>query len=167
MENRKTRLWARWAKPIHRRSPEQRTAHLILTYTSADTANRAITNGLHICNRRCYVERVKIEPTRCLRCQGWNHFSKECQEEISRCGNCSKNHRMSDCLMPEERICVSCMSEGHASWSRECPTFIKKLNELNDRNPENTLQYIPTAEPWMWTTSANSAPQPQWKPHRG
>jgi hypothetical protein len=152
---------ARWAKPINRRSPEQRTAHLILTYTNADAANRAITNGLHICNRRCYVERVKREPTRCLRCQGWNHFAKECKEEVSKCGNCSKGHRTSECPTPEERICVSCEVEGHASWSRECPTFIKKLNELNDRNPENTLQYIPTAEPWTWTTNINTTPQPQ------
>ena len=58
---------ARWAKPINRRSPEQRTAHLILMYTNADAANRAITNGLYICNRCCYVEKVKKEPTRCLK----------------------------------------------------------------------------------------------------
>ena len=84
---------------------------------------------------------------------------------ISRCGNCSKNHRTSDCTTPEERICVSCVSEGHASWSRECPTFIKKLNKLNDRNPENTLQYIPMADPWTWTTSAKMTLQPQPQAH--
>ena len=156
---------ARWAKPINRRSPEQRTAHLILTFTSADAANRAITNGLYICNRRCYVERVRREPTRCLKCQGWNHFAKECQVETSKCGNCTKGHRTSDCPTPEERICVSCEVEGHASWSRECPTFIKKLNDLNDRNPENTLQYIPTSEPWTWTTSVKPAPQPRRSSH--
>ena len=156
---------ARWAKPINRRSPEQRTAHLILTFTSADAANRAITNGLYICNRRCYVERVRREPTRCLKCQGWNHFAKECQVETNKCGNCTKGHRTSDCPTPEERICVSCEVEGHASWSRECPTFIKKLNDLNDRNPENTLQYIPTSEPWTWTTSAKPAPQPHRSSH--
>lgn len=152
----------KWAKPVHRRSPEQRTAHLILTFTSADAANRAITNGLHICNRRCYVERVKREPTRCLKCQGWNHFAKECQEENNKCGNCTKNHRTNDCPTPQERCCVSCKSDDHASWSRECPTFIKKLNDLNDRNPENALQYIPTADPWTWTT--NTKPVPQSRP---
>ena len=41
----------RWAKPIHRRALTQRTAHLILTFNSADVANRAITNGIYICNR--------------------------------------------------------------------------------------------------------------------
>lgn len=155
---------ARWAKPINRRSPEQRTAHLILTYTNADAANRAITNGLYICNRRCYVEKVKKEPTRCLKCQGWNHFAKECQEVNSRCGNCSKGHRTSECPTPEERCCVSCVEEGHASWSRECPTFVKKLNDLNDRTPENALQYIPTADPWTWTASVKPAHPSQDRP---
>ena len=151
----------RWAKPVHRRAQEQRTAHLILTFSSADAANRAITNGLFICSKRCYVERVKREPTRCLKCQGWNHFARECIEEDDKCGNCAKNHRTSECLTPEARCCVSCKSNEHASWSRECPPFIKRLNDLNERNPENALQYIPTADPWTWTASAQAAPQPR------
>lgn len=152
---------AKWAKPINRRTPEQRTAHLIVTYTNADAANRAISNGLYVCNRRCYAERVKRDPIRCLRCQGWNHFAKECKEEHSTCGNCARSHRTSECPTPEERVCASCEVEGHASWSRECPTFLKKLNELNSRNPENTLQFIPTADPWTWTTSSGQTAQPQ------
>lgn len=143
----------RWAKPVQRRTPDQRTAHLLLTFNNPDAANRAITNGLFICNRRCHIERVKREPTRCLKCQGWNHFAKDCIEEDEKCGNCTKNHRTNDCPTPQERSCVSCKSDDHASWSRECPTFIRKLNEFNDRNPENTLQYIPTADPWTWTAS--------------
>ena len=82
-------LAMRWAKPIHRRALTQRTAYLILTFNSADVANRAITNGIYICNRRCHAERVKHEPTRCLKCQGWNHFAKDCQEENDKCGNCT------------------------------------------------------------------------------
>jgi hypothetical protein len=152
----------KWVKSIHRRTQTQRTAHLFLTYSNADAANRAITNGIFICNRRCQVERVKREPTRCLKCQGWNHFAKECIEEHDKCGNCTKNHRTNDCPNPLTRACVSCKTDDHASWSRDCPTFVKKLNDFNDRNPENALQYIPTAEPWTWTASAPSAqPQPQ------
>jgi hypothetical protein len=153
----------KWVKPVHRRTQTQRTAHLFLTFSNADAANRAITNGLYICNRRCHAERVKREPTRCLKCQGWNHFAKECTEEQDRCGNCTKNHRTSDCPTPLTRACVSCKTDDHASWSRECPTFVKKQNEFNDRNPENTLQYIPTADPWTWTASAQPS-QPQTQP---
>jgi len=148
----------KWIKPIHRRTPNQRTAHLTLTFTNPDAANRAITNGLYICNRRCHIERVKREPTRCLKCQGWNHFAKECLEEKDTCGNCAKEHRTSDCPTPLTKFCVSCKADDHASWSRECPTFTRKLNDLNDRNPENTLQFIPTADPWTWTASAKPTP---------
>ena len=152
----------RWAKPVNRRTPEQRTAHLILTLTSADAANRAITDGLTICNRRCHVERVKREPIRCLKCQGWNHFAKDCLEKEDKCGNCAGRHKTSDCTTPQDKYCVSCKTADHASWFRNCPTFIKKLNELNARNPENALQYIPTADPWTWTTcdKPSSPPMP-------
>ena len=132
----------RWVKPVHRRALTQRTPHLILTFNSADMANRAITNGLYICNRHCHAERVKCEPTRCLKCQGWNHFAKDCQEENKKCSNYTQNHRINNYPNPLARCCVSCKTDGHASWSWECPTFIRKLNDFNDRNPKNTLQYI-------------------------
>ena len=153
----------RWAKPPNRRSPAQRTAHLILTFNNADAANRSITDGLYICNRRCHVERVKREPTRCLKCQGWNHFAKECLEREDKCGNCTKNHRTSECPTPTTTSCVSCKLDDHASWSRSCPTFLKKLREMNERNPENALQYIPTADPWTWTANTN-LPAPKLNP---
>ena len=39
-----------WVKPMnHRDRADQRTAHLILTFSNADDANRAILSGLTIC----------------------------------------------------------------------------------------------------------------------
>jgi hypothetical protein len=156
-----TILTMKWVKAIHRRTQDQRTAHLFITFNSADAANRAITNGIYICNRRCHTERVKRKPTRCLKCQGWNHFAKECTEDKDKCGNCTENHRTNDCPSPQTRRCVSCKTDDHASWSRECPTFVKKLSEFNVRNPENALQYIPTADPWTWTASTTASNQSQ------
>ena len=144
---------ARWAKAPDRRAPNQRTAHLLLSLNSVDAANRAITNGLSICNKRCHVERAKREPTRCLKCQGWNHFAKECTVEKDTCDNCAGPHRTSNCLTTEKK-CASCKSNDHASWSRSCPTFLKKLDEFNIRNPDNSLQYFPTADSWTWTASS-------------
>jgi hypothetical protein len=151
----------RWAKPVNKRAPTQRTAHLILTFNNADAANRVITNGVYICNRRCHAEKMKREPTRCLKCQGWNHFAKDCQEKDEKCGNCAQNHRTNDCPTPSARCCASCKTDDHASWSRECPVFLRKLDDLNDRNPENALQYIPTSEPWTWTASTSTRPAAQ------
>ena len=142
----------RWAKAVENRTENQRTGHLILTFNNADAANRAITNGLTICNRRCHVEKVKREPTRCLKCQGWNHFAKDCNEEKNTCGSCAGEHRSSSCLVNERR-CVSCKTDDHASWSRSCPTFLRKTEEYNTRNPENSLQFFPTTDPWTWTSS--------------
>ena len=51
-------------------TPTQRTAHLLLAFNNVEAANRAITNGLIICNRKCHVERAKREPIQCLKCQG-------------------------------------------------------------------------------------------------
>ena len=54
-----TIITIKWVKPIDKRSPNQRTAHLLLTVNSANAANRAITNRLNICNRRCQVEKTR------------------------------------------------------------------------------------------------------------
>jgi hypothetical protein len=149
----------KWAKAINKCSPTQRTAHLLLTFNNADAANRAITSGIDICNRRCYTEKAKSEPIRCLKCQGWNHLAWECMEEHDKCSNCRENHRASDCKS-DTKYCVSCRSKDHASWSRTCPVFLKKTDEFNSRNPDNSLQFFPTADPWTWTSSFNLNPYP-------
>ena len=147
----------KWAKAIEKRNPSQRTAHLFITFSNADAANRSITNGIYICNRRCHVEKTKREPMRCLKCQGWNHIAKECLEVDDKCGNCAGEHRTSNCLATEQK-CASCNTCDHASWSRSCPTFLKKSDEFNVRNPDNLLQYFPTADPWTWSTAEKSPP---------
>jgi len=141
----------RWIKPVQRRAPGQKTAHLILSLTDVTTANRAIANGLLICNRRTRIEKIKKEPTRCLKCHGWNHYANKCVSLTDVCGNCAERHRTSQCTQPQLTCCVSCDMDSHASWSRECPTFLRKVDECNHRNPENALQFIPSAEPWTWT----------------
>ena len=147
----------KWAKAVDKRSPNQRTAHLLLSLDDANAANRAITNGLLICNKKCQVERTRKEPIRCLKCQGWNHFARDCVTEKDICGNCAGPHRTSSCRV-NERSCVSCKANDHASWSRACPTFVKKIAEFNARNPDNSLQYFPTADAWTWSTVDKPAP---------
>ena len=150
----------RWAKPISKRSTNQRSAHLILTFVDPESANRAISNGTTICNRRCRTERVRREPLRCLKCQGWNHMARDCTETKDKCSNCAENHRSEECgQLKSLTRCVSCQTSNHASWSRECPTFLRKVEELNERNPENRLPFFPTTEPWTWTVG-NTNPSP-------
>ena len=71
-------LRARWIKPAHRRARDQTCGHVILVASTADTANKMLTNGLIVCQKHVYAEKCKKEPTRCLKCQGWGHLSYDC-----------------------------------------------------------------------------------------
>lgn len=108
------------------------------------------------------MEKVKREPTCCLKCQGWHHHAHECTSVTDKCGSCAGNHRTSQCPTPLAKACVSCGEDGHSSWSRNCPTFLKKVAECDSRNPENLLTFFPTSEAWTWTskevTAADRAP---------
>jgi hypothetical protein len=150
----------RWVKPTARRTPEQKSAHLFVSFTDAKSANRIIADGLIICNKKIRTEKVKKEPIRCLKCQGWNHHTYECTVSADRCGNCAEDHRTDQCKQPLHTHCVSCDSDSHASWNRRCPTYIKKVGECDLRNPENLLQFFPTTEPWTWTAHTETKFRP-------
>ena len=141
-------LRARWIKPAHRRARNQTCSHVILIASAADTANKILTNGLVICQKRVYAEKCKKEPTRCLKCQGWGHLSFDCKLTQDTCGTCAGRHRTANCTPGSRPRCVSCGIEGHTSWSRSCPVFIQKCDEMNGRLIENAMPYFPTNEPW-------------------
>ena len=155
-------LSLRWVKPTNRRDrPDQRTAHLILTFSNADDANRSILAGVNICNQRLRAVKSKKEPTRCMKCHHWNHIARECIAHEDTCGTCGeKGHWTKDCSNKGKMHCVSCNDDGHASWSRSCPTFLKKSEELDNRTPENNLPFFPSSEPWTWA----STPPPVYFP---
>ena len=148
----------RWVKPAHRHDrADQRSAHLILTFSNIDDANRAISTGLHICQKRLRVAKPKKEPLCCMKCHNWNHVAWECIAPTDTCSTCGgNNHWTKDCNNKEKRHCVSCNTNDHASWSRTCPTFLKKCDELDRRMPENNLPFYPASEPWTWTPTTTS-----------
>ena len=71
-------LHACWIKPPYRRTHEQTCVHIILVASTAEVTNKILTNGLLVCQKRVYTEKCKKEPTRCLKCQGWDHLSYNC-----------------------------------------------------------------------------------------
>jgi len=150
----------RWAKPIARRKKNQRYAHVIITVSDADKANRILAMGLHMANKKVNVEKCKKEPIRCLKCQGWNHFAKECISKEDTCGHCgTKGHRTNLCQNEQVKHCVSCNSDDHTSYDRDCLTFKQKLADRDKTNPENDLPFIPTDAPWTWNKTKNSEAQ--------
>ena len=106
----------KWAKAIANHNSNQRSTHLYITFTNAEVANRAITDVLYICHKKCQVEKSKHEPTRCLKCQGWNHLAKDCIEPHNTCGNCAGHHRTNQCSS-QVKNCVLCKTDDHPSWS--------------------------------------------------
>ena len=83
-----------------------------------------------------------------MKCQGWGHLSYDCKLMQDTCRTCAGWHRTANCTSGSQPRCVSCGTEGHASWSRSCPIFIRKCEEMDGRLTENAMLYFLTNEPW-------------------
>ncbi|KAG1888691.1 hypothetical protein F4604DRAFT_1519551, partial [Suillus subluteus] len=137
-----------------RRNPNQRTAHVILTFKSRESANHGIKFGLSIASKKVYGRKLLPEPSRCLKCHLYDgsHMATECPNESDSCGTCSNNHCMTTCSTMDQNCyyCVNCKSKGHAAWSQECPTFLGKWEAHKKRNNESIYRYYPTEDPLTW-----------------
>jgi len=141
----------RWLKPLHRRTKGQVCGHIMLKVTDATEANRMIVLGIYVANKKITVEKCRVDPVRCLKCQGYNHFAKECIAKSDTCGHCGdQGHRTSNCTNTTKVRCISCNTDDHPSYFRECPTFLKKAADKNNITPENNLPFIQTEEAWTW-----------------
>ena len=161
-----TIIKARWIKPEARRRTGQTHAHASATISGVETANNLIKNGLDICGARIRAKKLKQKPLQCLRCRRWGHFAARCPEPNDICGTCGENHRTANCQNREKRYCVSCRSDVHASWDRNCPKFIRRRNTFDNNHPENSMVYFPTAENWTLTTRPERIPLEERFPHR-
>jgi hypothetical protein len=148
---------ARYVKPIQRRLPTQRTAHIILTLNSKTSANQIIKHGLSIAGKKVYGRKLTPEPTRCLKCQSFEgaHVAVNCPKEVDTCGTCGATHRTAECTVTERELyfCSNCNTHGHGAWDRECPTFKQKQNAYASRNEESKYRFFPTEDPLTWETT--------------
>jgi hypothetical protein len=152
---------ARWAKPPERRSKGQRFGHMFLTLNDVKTANSLITRGITIRQKRVQVSKPKKEPLRCVKCQRFGHMAKDCTETDNTCGTCGGKHDTKECN--EEGIaqyCTECKTDGHPSWSRECPAFRRRCESFDSRCPENQMPYYLTDDPITHMTSPQVVPAP-------
>ena len=65
-------MLAQWIKPIEHRFEGQRTAFMILTFRTAEDANKAIHNSLYIHGKRCITRKLLPKPQRCFKCHAIN-----------------------------------------------------------------------------------------------
>lgn len=76
-----------------------------------------------------YVNIIK-----CFKCQGYNHFAKECTVETNICPKCGKNHKLEECKV-NKFSCINCIKANekfnlnlnteHAVWDRSCKCLLK------------------------------------------
>jgi hypothetical protein len=149
---------ARWIKPEYRRAPGQRAAHAIFTLSEITVANRCIRDGLYVCGLRIRPSRLKHEPLQCMKCRKWGHFANACSAEVDTCGTCGGEHRTKECNTKDKIYCVSCKSNSHPSWDRDCPEFGRRRAQYDENYPENGLTYFPTEEDWTHTPQPNKIP---------
>jgi len=149
---------ARWIKPVERRRSGQTHAYAILSFSSADTANKLIRDGLGICGSLIRPAKQKQEPVQCMKCRRWGHFADKCLETGDTCGTCGESHRTSTCANRGKLYCVSCGDNTHASWDRSCPDFIRRCENLDDRNPMNGMPFYPAEQDWTLSSRPSRVP---------
>lgn len=157
---------ARWIKPVNRRTPGQRAAHAIFTLNDINLANESIRDGLKVCGMHIRPSRLKQEPLQCMKCRRWGHFAHGCTANTDTCGTCGEEHRTSDCSSKEKTFCVSCKSNTHASWDRDCPEFRRRCDQFDENYPENNLPYFPSEESWTLTPRPNKLHRSEKYPSR-
>lgn len=140
---------AHWIRDPTKRSTTQTVANVKLTCATPEAANKLLTSVVRLGNRVVEMQKETKEPSRCNKCQHYGHFAAKCEESKDTCGNCGNAHRTSECKA-ETWWCVTCSNKTHPSTSRRCPGFLKRLTALNERNPEFSLPYFQTDEPWTW-----------------
>jgi hypothetical protein len=151
---------ARWTKKEERRTKEQTVAHLSLTVTNENTLNYILAKGLIVHQEWKQAVKMKQEPIRCFRCQGWGHIGRDCAEEKETCRTCGEQtHETKDCKNADKRFCKPCNKDGHSSWDQQCPTFLQKCQVYDKRHPENTMPFAPSAELWTWTAGTGTQSQ--------
>lgn len=89
----------------------------VLTFNTQEPPKR-IRFGFEFLEVRHYIP----NPKRCRKCQKLGHTTKWCKKEEEVCAECGQDKRQNHiCGM---KMCVNCCKPGHASNSRDCPTYL-------------------------------------------
>lgn len=103
----------------------------------AETRKALLNSG------RVYVDYDKyrvseyIQITRCFKCQGHGHLSKDCRKEEA-CSICAGTHSHRDCTNKGEPKCVNCLQNNetnsdHQAVDPNCPVYKRKLANFEKR----------------------------------
>ena len=157
---------AKWIKLIGRQRPDQTHTFVIITLSSADSANILIRDGMNICNVRVRPKKQKAKPVQCMKCRKWGHFASNCQADKDTCGTCRDLHQTNTCTNKGKIYCVSYSDKSHPSWDRTCLEFKCQCAIQDKRNPENIMPFYPTEHDWTLTARPHRIPLDECFPGR-
>jgi len=118
-------------KPLLRKpkNPESPTISVVITFGSAQHADRFLTHGIYVGNRfhklRRYMPQCQI--TQCFNCQGYGHKARDCTRPVM-CGRCGQGHETKSCKESNAK-CAQCKGDHHA-WHSGCPQRAKEAAKM-------------------------------------
>jgi hypothetical protein len=151
----KTITYSKYIKPPHLRSTNQKVAHVIFGFNDCNSANRVIEYGMYIEGKEIKVHKHLSEPRRCLKCQHLSHYIPDCKNNTNTCARCNRQHHTTTCTTtdPKDFECTNCTgkeAKGHGAANRNCPTFVKEKEKMQERFLENKYKYFPSSSPCTW-----------------
>ena len=147
-------VWSKFVKPPHLRTPNQKSAHIILGLANKKDANSLIQHGIFIEGRHSTVRKTVTSPRRCLKCQRYGHHVPDCKATCDTCALCAQNHRTNLCPnTANPRKCANCKGDNalnHGAGDKDCPAFEAEKRNLHKKNPEHKYKFFPTEDPTTW-----------------
>ena len=148
----------KWIKLLNRRRADQTNTYTIFMLSLVESANILIRDGLLICGTKVWPKKQKTEPIQCMKCRNWGHFALACISQTNVCSTCSESHHTTAYHNSGKLHCISCNSDLHASWSRDCPEFNCCCSIYDERNPENAMPYFPSDQDWSLLSRPHRMP---------
>ena len=136
-------------KIIFIRKVESFHTHLPDTYQAVVRVSDQIRDSIKVAFDYVYInlQRCKVWDRlfvrRCNKCQDFKHFHKQCKSEKNICGKCGEEHDTRQC-QSDIKKCINCSrnkfsdTEHETSWSK-CPSYKREQEKL-----EKTIPYYYT-----------------------
>jgi hypothetical protein len=150
-----TIAYSKYIKPAHLRTAGQKVVHIVFGFSNCNNTNKAIKYGMYIEGKETKVCKHLSEPRRCLKCQHFGHYVLECKADMDTCTRCNRKHRTTTCIATdkEDFKCTNCTGKEvktHGAADRNCLTFTKEKEKLQERILENKYKYFPSSIPCTW-----------------
>lgn len=138
---------------------EATRASLRISFPSPDLANRARRQGIAFLGTICNVQKARLPPFRCHRCQRHDHSAATCQNaaRCAKCGDahptdehpsrCTKHWGEEDCEAHRDQCayvptkCAGCGSADHVVFSRDCPETKKAEKRTKEAHLASGVDY--------------------------